>query len=78
MTLADFEQFVPPIWSLLCLYLGFRMGRQVVIPGKERPTKVSAKPAEPQKVDIDNTHDDPWEAAMNDYPPERITGDMRE
>jgi len=61
-------------WSVFCVWAGFRMGRQVVIPGEPQLPKPVLKD---QKVDIDNTHDDPWEAAMHDLPEERITGDLQ-
>ena len=63
-------------WTLLCVWLGFRMGRQVVIPGVEPPARQPA--AHTKQVEIDRTLDDPWEAAMSDIDPEeRITGDMQ-
>jgi len=61
-------------WTLLCVWLGFRMGRQVVIPGESKPARPIFKE---QKVEIDKTHDDPWTEAMEGPPPERITGDLQ-
>lgn len=63
-------------WTVLCVWLGFRMGRQVVIPGVEPPAKMPD--AYTLNLEIDKTHEDPWEEAMSiALPGERITGDMK-
>ena len=64
------------LWTVACVWLGFRMGRQVVIPGEQKPEKLPKR--KEQVVDIDKTHDDLWEQSLSDQTPgERITGDLQ-
>jgi len=62
-------------WTLLCVWLGFRMGRQVVMPQTEKVPRMPVQDA--QNVEIDKTHDDPWEEALHEPPEKRITGDLQ-
>ena len=63
-------------WTVMCVWLGFRMGRQVVVPGAEKPAVFPT--SNTRNVDIDRTKEDPWEEALSvTEPGARITGDLQ-
>lgn len=76
------EMLAPPLamllvatWTVLCVLVGFRMGREVALPLEERAPKKHKKGQ--GSVNIDKLGADPWEEAMSNEPPDRITGDMK-
>ena len=71
---SDFDPIFFGIWSVLMVWIGFRMGRKtLVLPAADSDT---GKAVNPGSTDPGVLMDDPWEAAQHWPTDGRITGDL--